>query len=158
LLFVCHGNIMRSPLAAAVCRLEASRRGLKVIVDSAGLHAVAGRAADPRAARVADSLGVSLNGHTAQPVTPALVAAADLILVMDHANDAELVARFPGAWPKVRLLGVFSGDADGGVIADPYDADPGVLAASAERIASAVRRLLGLLEPAQSGASGGSPG
>lgn len=140
LLFVCHGNLIRSPLAAALCRREALRQGVQVEVVSAGLHPAPGTGADPRAAGAAQSLGVSLEGHRSRPLTAAVVRDADLVLVMDFANDAELIARFPGAWRKVRLLGAFVGN--GSVIADPYAADAAAVRASADRIQDAVRELV----------------
>ena len=140
LLFVCHGNIIRSPLAAALCRREAERQGVQVEGAPAGLHPAPRIRAAPRAAGAAASLGVSLEGHRSRPLTAAVVGDADLVLVMDFANDAELIARFPGAWRKVRLLGAFAGN--GGVIADPYAADAAAVRASADRIQDAVRELV----------------
>lgn len=139
LLFVCHGNIIRSALAEALWRREAAALGLPVVVSSAGLHAKPGKPPDPRAVAAAGAVGVSLTGHAARPVSPDDVRAADLVLVMDYANDAELIARYPGAWRKVRLLGAFEGSE--AVIPDPYARDAPAVQAAADRVARAVRAL-----------------
>jgi protein-tyrosine phosphatase len=116
--FVCHGNIMRSAMAEALLRRhQAGRRAVAIEAISAGLHAVPGKPADPRAREMARALGVSLEGHEARRLTPDLVQRAGLLLVMDRLNEAELVSRF-GAAEKTRLLGAFlPGEPE---IADPY--------------------------------------
>jgi len=102
-LFLCHGNIIRSPMAEALFR-----RSSTVAVRSAGLHAIAGRRADCRALRIAPEFDVSLDQHAATPVTEQMVHAADVIFVMDGQNEANFLHRFPGAREKVRLLGAFA--------------------------------------------------
>jgi protein-tyrosine phosphatase len=138
--FVCHGNIIRSPLAEALCRREASAAGVALAAASAGLHAVPGRGADPRAADAAAALGVSLAAHSARLLSAEDVRLADLVLVMDYANDAEVAARFRWAWGKIRLLGSLAGA--GPVIPDPYAQDAAAVRAAAARIAEAVRALV----------------
>lgn len=66
-LFVCMGNICRSPLAEGAFRSEAERLGLNVVVDSAGTgdwHV--GHAPDPRAVAVARRNGVDISGLRAR--------------------------------------------------------------------------------------------
>lgn len=140
-LLVCHGNIIRSALAEALCRREAARLGAPIDAFSAGLHAIPGRAADPRALLAATALGTSLEGHAARPLTAELVESADLILVMDFGNDAELVARFPSTWRKVRLLGAFGGDGQV-VIGDPYAEGGDAVRRTAAHVERAVRELV----------------
>jgi len=68
-LFVCLGNICRSPLAEAAFREEAARQGLDVAVDSAGIgdwHA--GEAPDPRAQAVARRHGMDIGNLRARQV------------------------------------------------------------------------------------------
>jgi sugar transferase (PEP-CTERM/EpsH1 system associated) len=123
LLFVCHGNIIRSPMAAALMRRRLGERGAGgVEVRSAGLHAVPGRPADGRAEMAAAEFGVSLRGHRARPLSSALVRRADLIFAMDTLNQAELLARHPEAADKVFLLGAEAPDRRGRPIeiADPF--------------------------------------
>ena len=105
-LFVCRGNILRSPMAAALYRRELASNGRgDEDVFSAGLIPPGGRPADPRGRRLAPSFGVSLEDHSSQVVTEDLVARADLIVAMDRDNEARLVARFPNAGRKLVLLG-----------------------------------------------------
>lgn len=135
LLFVCHGNILRSAVAQALTtRLVAEGllpAGSKAV--SAGTHAVEGRSADPRGQVVARELGVSLEAHRSQPLSEGLVGEADLVLAMDLINEAEIAARFPWAEPKLRLLGAFGGGSP--VIPDPYMGDEEAVRAAFMRIA-----------------------
>jgi protein-tyrosine phosphatase len=118
-LFVCHGNIIRSPMAA---RLFRQRVDSGLTVASAGLHAISGKRADARAVLVSQDYGLPLDLHAACPLTKELVQGFDLIVVMDTINEAQLLARYPEAAPKVRLLGSFARTyrLDFGEIADPY--------------------------------------
>jgi len=122
-LIVCYGNIIRSPVAAAlVKKYLADLRCTSISVRSAGTCVQPGRGADERALLVSRECGISLESHRAQPLTSALVEGSDLILVMDHRNEAELLARYPKAKNKVFMLGgiqaeCFSQCAE---IPDPY--------------------------------------
>jgi protein-tyrosine-phosphatase/glycosyltransferase involved in cell wall biosynthesis len=106
LLFVCHGNVIRSPMAAALMRRRLSDLGAgRVAVHSAGLHARLGRGADGRAEMVAGEFGVSLGDHRARPLTRDLALGADLVFAMDTLNQAEILGRYPEAADKVFLVG-----------------------------------------------------
>jgi len=105
-LMVCHGNIIRSPMAAVLLRKYlADRRCTAISVSSAGTHAPLGASADERAVLLSREYGVSLESHRTQPLTASLVGGSDFILVMDRRNEAELLARYPEARDKVFLLG-----------------------------------------------------
>ena len=121
IVFVCHGNIMRSAFAEGLLRRELGPDA-EVRVSSAGMRAKAGRPADPRAAVAAGELGVSLAEHRAQPMSESLVRGADLIVVMDAVNEAELLANFPDARGKVVLAGELAAHPARSAleIADPY--------------------------------------
>lgn len=107
-LFVCMGNICRSPTAAGVFRALVEGEGLadRVVVDSAGTHAYhAGEGADRRALRTAANRGVDLSEHVARGVRGTDFESFDFILAMDHDNLAELVSRAPAAArPRIRLF------------------------------------------------------
>src|SRR5215831_6405388 len=106
ILFVCKGNIIRSPMAAALLRWhlpEASSGALTVA--SAGLHTKPGSGADRRAVEVAKEFGISLDTHRAQQLSYELVQRADVIFVMDYLNQATLLASYPDMRRKVFLLG-----------------------------------------------------
>ena len=67
LLFVCMGNICRSPTVAAVARVEFARAGLDIEVDSAGTEGYhIGHAADPRSIALAEAHGYPMRAHRAR--------------------------------------------------------------------------------------------
>jgi protein-tyrosine phosphatase len=107
-LFVCMGNICRSPTAEGVLRAKLQRAGLhgKVVVDSAGTHGYhTGEAPDPRAIRHAAQRGYDIAGLHARPVVPADFGRFNWLLAMDEANLAWLQKRLPaGAAPRIELL------------------------------------------------------
>ena len=121
IVFVCRGNIIRSPMAEALLKkLCASLRDLSV--TSAGLHAVPGMKADSRAEAVAREFGVSLVNHRTKLLNRELVTAAEAIFVMDCFNEAELLARYPESRHKIFMLGDYA-DPSAFEIADPYNGD-----------------------------------
>lgn len=94
-LFVCTGNLCRSPLAEALLRLRLERRGVDgVVVSSAGTMAF-GASATAEARVVAEELGGDLGAHRAQRVAPGLVASADLVVGMTADHVIELVHHAP---------------------------------------------------------------
>jgi protein-tyrosine phosphatase len=147
IVFVCSGNIIRSPLAEALLRRHLAHAGHRTTrVSSAGLHATLGRPADPRAQDAARERGVALDGHAAQPFTRDLIDGAAAIFVMDFRNEAELLTRHPGAAGKVLLLGALAPDETGGPsIPDPYALDAAAVRAASERIDAATRSLAATL-------------
>jgi protein-tyrosine phosphatase len=122
LIFVCFGNIMRSPMAEALFRKEAEGAQLAGIrATSAGLHAIPGHEAHPWALTASAEMGLPLTDHRARLLTPKMVAEADAILAMDFQNLAELLALYPEARQKILLVSAYAESALGGrEIADPY--------------------------------------
>jgi protein-tyrosine-phosphatase/predicted ATP-grasp superfamily ATP-dependent carboligase len=116
MLFICHGNIIRSALAEALVKRELPA----LRVRSAGVGAQPGREPDERARAVARDLGISLDGHRARPVTGTLLAEADVVFVMDELNASLLLAMHPQAQRKLRFLGEWNREAKSRVIQDPY--------------------------------------
>jgi len=121
-LFVCYGNLMRSPMAEAMLKHVLAERGLNgIVVRSAGVHAVSGREAHAWALTVSRELQIPLDQHRAQPLTPQLVSSSDAIFVMDFENLAELETLYPNARAKTFLLSSYAdGKQRGREIADPY--------------------------------------
>lgn len=126
-LFVCLGNICRSPTAEGVMRTLVSEAGMEdsVQLDSAGTGAWhVGSPPDRRASEAASARGVELEGHARQ-VRPEDFEVFDLLVAMDHENASELrrQARDDEQRAKVRLLREFdsasAGDGDLDV-PDPY--------------------------------------
>ena len=98
LLFVCLGNICRSPMAEGVFRRVAEDEGVLHLfdIDSAGLgdwHV--GQAPDPRAQAAAQNRGIDISGQSARQINPADYARFDLLLAMDGSNYQELVQLAP---------------------------------------------------------------
>jgi protein-tyrosine phosphatase len=105
-LFVCHGNIIRSAFSERLFAGVATAHGMTV--SSAGLFAKQGNSADLRAIEAANKVfGIDLHTHAASPITAEHVEHADLICVMDRENEIGVLARFPDADRKVLLLGQF---------------------------------------------------
>jgi protein-tyrosine phosphatase len=123
--FVCFGNIMRSPTAELMFKRELLNHGRQGIdVNSAGIHTSPGREAHERAQIAARKLGFDLSHHRSKPLTAEMVAQADAILAMDFQNKAELLAQFPEARERIYMLSAY---AENGrryrEIADPYFGD-----------------------------------
>lgn len=122
-LFVCHGNIMRSAAAAEFLRSELEAAGVAgVTVASAGTHARDGKPADTRAQEAARTLGISLQRHRATRITPRHVADFDVIFVMDELNFVNVLTAFPESRDKLMLFGGVTamGTYRPHEIADPY--------------------------------------
>ena len=121
-LFVCLGNICRSPLAEAAFRAEAERLGLDVEVDSAGTgdwHI--GHAPDRRAIAVAERNGVDISRLKARQVVPEDFHAFDHIVALDAQNLADLREMQPeGSKAELSLLLDHVEGRAGSAVADPY--------------------------------------
>lgn len=103
ILFVCTGNTCRSPMAEAIGRAEAERRGrTEVEVGSAGTFAVEGEPAAEPAEIVVRRHGLDLGPHRSRPLLPDLVAKADLVLGMTRSHAQ--IARELASGTDVRLL------------------------------------------------------
>jgi protein-tyrosine phosphatase len=121
-LFVCLGNICRSPLAEGAFRAEAERQGLDVEVDSAGTgdwHV--GRPPDPRAAAVALKNGADISHLRARQVAPDDFLRFDHIVALDAENLADLKRIEPnGGKARLSLLLDHVEGREGEAVADPY--------------------------------------
>jgi protein-tyrosine-phosphatase/predicted ATP-grasp superfamily ATP-dependent carboligase len=120
-LFVCFGNIMRSPMCEALLKRKFAGGDIEISALSAGLHATNGHPALPAALKAACELGISLEDHAAQLLTPAMVQAADAIFAMDYQNQVELLAAYPESKDKILMLSSYAGNSYAGIeIKDPY--------------------------------------
>ena len=114
ILFICMGNICRSPTVEAVARAEFARAGLMAEVDSAGTEDYhVGAPPDPRSIRVGAAHGYDLSGLRARQVVADDFERFDTVLAMDRVNLRALQrVRRAGAEPAL-----FLGDAE---LPDPY--------------------------------------
>jgi protein-tyrosine phosphatase len=131
ILFVCMGNICRSPTAEAVFRSLLREAGLedRIHVDSAGTGGWhAGSPPDRRATAAAAGRGIELTG-AARQVVPEDFERFDLLVAMDAANEADLRAIAPSSEAAAKVVrlrefdptAVDAGDLD---VADPYYGGP----------------------------------
>jgi len=121
-LFVCLGNICRSPLAEAAFRLEAERVGLDAQADSAGTGGWhRGEPPDRRAIAAARRNGVDISLLRARQVSPDDFQRFHHILALDEENLADLEAiRPPGSKARLSLLLDHAPGREGEAVADPY--------------------------------------
>lgn len=156
-LFLCHGNICRSPFAAAYFNRQLQARGLAgPPAQSAGFVRPQDRRTPALLRGLAPAWGVDLGEHLSQPVTRELLEQAGALLVMDAENYDELLAFAgaigPGFARSVRArvfpLGALlpqarpPSDPGGCQIADPYGSSPAVSHAVYKQLAAAVEALL----------------
>jgi len=115
LLFLCSGNICRSPLAA-----ELARRKLPGYeIHSAGLNAKNGTGCPAHILSLARSLDINLSGFRPKDVSKRDIDEAELVLVMDSDNYEDVARQFPEAMERVTTLGLFAPQARVR-IADPF--------------------------------------
>ena len=149
ILFVCLGNICRSPTAEAVVRALAARElpevGLEV--DSAGTAAYhVGEPPDPRMQAAAARRGYELKALRARVVEPRDFERFDLILAMDRENLEVLHRRAPEqARERVRLFLEFSPDSEPREVPDPYYGGANGFEEVLDLVEAAARGLLGYL-------------
>ncbi|MCB1922042.1 MAG: low molecular weight phosphotyrosine protein phosphatase, partial [Candidatus Competibacteraceae bacterium] len=125
ILFVCTGNICRSPMAEYDLKAKLAAKGLqRVRVSSAGT--IGGRIPNsPDEAVIAASRkGVNLGRHESRRLDQAMVDETDLIVAMDSDHKKKLLENFTGIKSKLVLLTDFRGDKlNGESIPDPYGLD-----------------------------------
>lgn len=124
ILFVCMGNICRSPMAEGVFRHVLAERAahLDVQLDSAGTHGYhAGSPPDRRACAAAERRGIDISTLAARRVAEADFGRFDYILAMDQDNVSDLrELADPDDHGKIRLLMEFSPTSFGADVPDPY--------------------------------------
>lgn len=152
-IFVCTGNICRSPMAEVVLRDLAERQGLgtRVVSRSAGTgdwHL--GERADERTLDALDRRGYDGSLHRARQFTAASFADNDLVVALDRTHERILRewAQNEDEEGKVILLLAFDRDADALDVPDPYYASTAMFDSVLGMIESATRGLFRQLEPA----------
>ncbi len=125
-LFVCTGNICRSPTAEAIFRKLATDAGMAVTADSAGTHAYhVGEPPDPRAQKAAAKRGYDLSALRARTIEGADFRRFDLILAMDQEHHA-ILSRIAGssAEHKLKLMMSYARRFKDRDVPDPYYGGP----------------------------------
>ncbi|WP_027994497.1 low molecular weight protein-tyrosine-phosphatase [Simplicispira psychrophila] len=121
--FVCMGNLCRSPSAHGVFRQRVASAGLaaQVRIDSAGTHATKGERADARAQACARQHGYDLSDLRSRPVVASDFELFDLLLAMDENNESHLRRRCPPPLQqRVRRLTEFCLHPHSAAVPDPY--------------------------------------
>lgn len=136
-LFVCKGNICRSPFAA-----EYARKNLSHLtqIESSGYFPKADRPSPDNAKTAAANFGVSLAGHRSSVLTAEAIEKSDIVLVFDEENLEELNRYHRSARSKTHLLGWLSDQRDV-EIADPYGGSVDDFCETYSTIASAIDAL-----------------
>jgi protein-tyrosine phosphatase len=123
-LFVCMGNICRSPMAEGAFRTAAERAGLghAFAIDSAGTIGYhAGEAPDARAITTAKNRGVDISGQRSRKVKPSDFGDFDYILAMDRDNLSDLLERCPEEYQgRISLFLSHAADLPIDEMPDPY--------------------------------------
>lgn len=124
ILFICMGNICRSPTAQGIFEQLVAEAGLDDVVhiDSAGTHAYhVGNQPDERATRAARRRGIDLTTQRARQVSVDDFHSFDYLIAMDHSNRDDLLAGCPQEHRgKIRLLLEFSEEEGPIDVPDPY--------------------------------------
>ncbi len=126
-LFVCLGNICRSPMAEALMRHKVAQAGLDdvISVDSAGLGAWhVGEPPHRGTRQILDVNGINYTGQRARQLETADFRAFDYIITMEHANfervEALLIEENDTEWPVLRPMMSFVADPVEDIVPDPY--------------------------------------
>lgn len=126
-LFVCLGNICRSPMAEALMRHKVENAGLadKIIIDSAGLGAWhVGEPPHRGTRQVLDNAGIRYDGQKARQIEAADFRTFDYIITMDHANfervETLLTDENDTDWPVLRPMMSFVENPIEDIVPDPY--------------------------------------
>jgi protein-tyrosine-phosphatase len=140
ILFVCYGNICRSPFAEAYLRTMAAP-GIRV--TSCGYYPVADRRCTAEAVYAAKNYGVDLSGHRSRVVSDALIQESDVIFVFDEENLQHILTSYPESRDKVWFLSAVT-QTGPAIIADPYGKDLAAYEEVYEEIAGNIRVLASL--------------
>lgn len=147
-LFVCTGNICRSPMAEGLFRAMARERGLEVEVFSGGIGAFGGQPPSTHALSAMKKQGISIEHLRSKPVTQDLVQKVDLILVMTYGHLDTMLMLYPGAADKTFLLREFEPDLapDEREISDPFGQSQEVYIHCCKQIRQALESFLQVME------------
>lgn len=145
-LFVCLGNICRSPTAEGVFRALVNREGLddKIFIDSAGTHAYhIGEGPDPRSQAAAAQRGIDLSSLRGRRATAADMKEFDYVLAMDEENYSNLMGMTTSQTEqRVTLLMNYAPERPEDEVPDPYFGGEGGFDRVLDMIEDASRGLL----------------
>ncbi|MFT8887892.1 low molecular weight protein arginine phosphatase [Ethanoligenens sp.] len=134
-LFVCTGNLCRSPMAEAIFNHMLQERGLPPAASSAGIAGLEGDRASAHAITALKEIGIDLRYHRARALTRAILEDTDDVYVMTRSHYSSIESVLPEYLPKVHILG--SG------IDDPYGQNLRVYRTCRDEILEALRGIIG---------------
>jgi protein-tyrosine phosphatase len=147
ILFVCLGNICRSPLAEAALRAEAERAGLNMLIDSAGTgdwHVDC--PPDARAIRQAQRHGIDISGYRGRQVSAADFRRFTHVFALDGENLKNLRRIRPSdGTAKLALLMDMVPGREGSGVTDPYFGDEAGFAQTWDDVSRAAQRIIAAL-------------
>src|SRR6185295_3371375 len=150
ILFVCTGNVCRSPMAEGILRYALQGRG-DFRVLSAGLGAMEGQPPSAYAIQAVRELGIDISRQRSRMLTPELVHQADFIFGMTHSHIDTVMLLYPHAAEKTFLLREFDETLDlfEKDISDPIGGSYEVYLNCRDQIEQGIASLLGFLEQSE---------
>jgi protein-tyrosine phosphatase len=142
--FVCWGNICRSPMAERVAERMAEQQGLSGVefTSAATSTEELGEPIDPRADAVLQQHGYRTDGHRARRITRTEIESADLVIAMEDIHIRKMLAIAPGA-TNLSLLSDYDPAAERGAgIPDPWYGTPAGFYGTLEAIEAAMPGVL----------------
>ena len=141
ILFVCTGNICRSPIAQFLAERLAREAGLPWRAASAGVAAEVDWGMEPGAINALKNRGITGASHSARQIDEEMMADSDAIYALTRSHRATIVSRFPQHAAKVAVLREAAG-LPGADVSDPYGENDAVYEACAARIEEALTILI----------------
>jgi len=110
IIFICTGNICRSPMAEGILRHRWSAAGVEGLsVSSMGVHGLDGSPATELARQVCEENGIDISEHRSRPVIGEELQTAELVLCMEPGHAAFINTFYPWHSDRVALLGAWPG-------------------------------------------------
>lgn len=149
IVFVCTANTCRSPMAAGLFRhaLEAQPEPLKSLkISSAGVSVFDRQPANPNSIRAMSKVGVNIENHRSQPLSPSMAESALAFFGMTESHLAMLSLQIEPAPSNAFLMREFIGEGAGIAIPDPFGMDLSAYEACRDSIVEAIPSLIKVVD------------